>query len=55
MQLEAVEEVLNDEEVFRSGLKVSLKDSGKDVEKIKSEFEDATGEAEQSSKLLKVA
>lgn len=55
MQLEAVEEVLNDEEAFRNGLKVNLKDTGKDVEKIKSEYEDATGEAEQSSRLLKVA
>ena len=55
MQLEAVEEVLNDEEAFRSGLKTNLKDTGKDVEKMKSEYEDATGEAEQSSRLLKVA
>lgn len=55
MQLEAVEEVLNDEEAFRNDLKVNLKDTSKDVEKLKNEYEDATGETGQSSKLLKVA
>lgn len=55
MQLEAVEEVLNDEEEFRNGLKATLKDTGKDVEKMKSEYEDSTGEAEQSPRLLKIA
>ena len=54
MQLEAVEEVLNDEEAFRNDFKVNLKDTGKDVEKMKNDYEDATGESEQSSKLLKV-
>ena len=55
MQLEAVEEVLNEEEKFRTGLKATLKDTGKDVEKMKSEYEDSTGEAEQSPRWLKIA
>lgn len=55
MQLEAVEEVLNDEEAFRNDFKANLKDSSKDVERMKNEYEDASGESEQSAKMLKVA
>ncbi|XP_065065519.1 golgin subfamily B member 1-like isoform X1 [Rhopilema esculentum] len=53
-QLEAVEEVLDNEEAFRSELKNTLKDTTKEIDGMKNEYEKASGETEQSSKLIKL-
>ena len=53
-QLEAVEEVLDNEEAFRNELKSTLKDTTKEIDGMKNEYEKASGETEQSSKLIKI-
>ena len=55
MQLEAVEEVLESEDSFRGELKVTLRDSAKDLDKIKLDYDEANeGSGEQSAKWIKI-
>ncbi len=54
-ELETIEEVLTSEETFRVELKVNLKDSIKDLEKMKDEYEETTEDLglETSGKWIK--
>eukprot|EP00112_Aurelia_sp_Birch-Aquarium-sp1_P026867 Seg981.2 transcript_id=Seg981.2/GoldUCD/mRNA.D3Y31 product=Myosin-4 protein_id=Seg981.2/GoldUCD/D3Y31 len=55
MQLEAVEEILESEDSFRGELKVTLRDSAKDLDKIKVDYDDVSeGSGEQSAKWIKI-
>ncbi len=54
-ELEAIEEILISEEKFRVELKVNVKDTMKDLEKMKNDFEEATADSalESSGKFIK--